>query len=56
MLPFTGEQLLGVFENYHLAVWPMPVVLNGWQSRRSFWVAGSPATPQSSGACSSLRA
>lgn len=28
-LPFTTEQFLGVFEDYHRAVGPMPVVLTG---------------------------
>jgi hypothetical protein len=29
MLPFTVEQLLGVFERYNVAVWPMQVILHG---------------------------
>jgi hypothetical protein len=27
-LPFTVEQFLSVFEQYHQAVWPMPIALN----------------------------
>ena len=27
-LPFTVDQFLSVFEQYHLAVWPMPILLN----------------------------